>query len=122
MDKFTYHSLTSYYHHVRSKIVPEKGCEHLFFLTTNGSRYRQVHRKITEGMKATGVKDVDLPTPSEFRIVVGTKSISEPSMNDTDYRVVAKHLGHSTATQQWYYEYTTCNSALKAHSKIRGAG
>ena len=34
--------------------------------------------------------------------MVGT--VSAASMDDADYRVVAKHLGHSTATQRRHYE------------------
>ena len=49
-----------------------------------------MHRKITDGMKASRVKEIDLTTSSEVRIVMGTESISTQSMNDADYRVVAK--------------------------------
>ena len=48
--------------------------------------------------------------------MIGTESAA--SMEDADYRIVAKHLGHRTATQQRYYEVATCNSALKAHKKL----
>ena len=29
-----------------------------------------------------------------------------------------EHLGHSTTAQRQYYEYATCDSALKAHKKL----
>ena len=49
--------------------------------------------------------------------MVGTESVT--TMGDADYRTIAKHLGHSTATQQRYYELATCDSAVKAHSKLQ---
>ena len=39
-------------------------------------------------------------------------------MDDADYRVVAKHLGHNVATQQRHYEVATCDGALRAHKRL----
>ena len=47
--------------------------------------------------------------------MVGTESAA--TMDDADYRVVAKHLGHSTATQRRYYEVVTCDGALTGIQK-----
>ena len=117
LDKFTNKLIDSYYNLVRKKIAPSPGYKSLLFLTTNGSKYTQVYRKIDEELKKTGIKRIDIPTPGQYRIMVGTESVT--TMGDADYRTIAKHLGHSTATQQRYYELATCDSAVKAHSKLQ---
>ena len=66
-------------------------------------------------LKELELGELIYPKPSQYRIMVGTESVA--SMDDTDYRVVAKHLGHSTATQRSYYEVATCDGALKAYKK-----
>ena len=38
--------------------------------------------------------------------------------NDTGSRILAKHMGHSQATQQRFHEFATADSALKAHDKL----
>ena len=116
LNKSKDHLLEQYVNLVRTKIETKEGNEDLLFVTTNGSRYNQVFRKIKTELERTGIKNLRIPTPSEHRIVVGTESSG--SMNEADYRVVAKHLGHSTATQRQYYEYATCDNALRAYHKI----
>ena len=69
--------------------------------------------KCTENL---GIRGIDIPTPSQYCIMVGTESAT--SMDDADYKVVAKHLGHSTATQRCHYEAATCDGALKAYKKL----
>ena len=108
--------LDKYYNLVRTKIIPQNNCEQYFFLTTGGGRYMQVYRRMARELKKTGIKGIDIPIPSRYRIMVGTESAA--TMDDADYRVVAKHLGHSTATQRQYYEVATCDGALTAYRKI----
>ena len=116
VSKLANHLLQKYYQLVRTKITPEKDCEKYFFLTTTGSRYTQVYRKMASEFKKTGIRGIDIPTPSQYCIMVGTESAA--SMDDADYRVVAKHLGHSTATQRRHYEAATCDGALRAFRKL----
>ena len=54
--------------------------------------------KCTGKWPVTGIKGIDIPTPSQFSIMIGTESAA--SMDDADYRLVVKHLGHSTATKK----------------------
>ena len=46
VSKLANHLLQKYYQLVRTKITPEKNCEKYFFLTTSGSQYTQVYRKM----------------------------------------------------------------------------
>ena len=117
LDKNTNHLIDKYYHLVRKKITPNPGCESLLFLTTNGCKYTQVFRKIGAEIRRTGIKGIEIPTPGQYRIMVGTESVTK--MDDANYRTIAKHLGHSTATHQRYYELATCDSAVKAHTKLQ---
>ena len=78
--------------------------------------YTQVYRKIVTEIEKTGIKNIYVPTPSKHQIVAGTESFT--CMNGPDYQTVAKHLGHRTDTQRQYYEYTTCDSALRAYQKL----
>ena len=53
---------------------PKDGCEELFFLTSNGSPYKQVYRKIIEAIKASNLS-VTMPLPpSDHRVVISTKA------------------------------------------------
>ena len=49
--------------------------------------------------------------------MVGIESVT--TMDNADYRTVAKHLGHSTAMPQLHYKLATCDSAVKAHTKLQ---
>ena len=64
----------------------------------------------------TGITEIDIPTPSQYRIKVGTECSA--TMDDASYRVVAKHLGNSTDTQRRFYESATCDGALQAYKKL----
>ena len=116
VSKLANQLLDKYYNLVRTRIIPQNNCEQYFFLTTSGGRYTQVYRRMARELKKTGIKGIEIPTPSQYRIMVGTESAA--TMDDADYRVVAKHLGHSTATQRRYYEVATCDGALTAYRKI----
>ena len=60
---------------VRTRLTPKPGCENLFFLTHLGSKYTQVHRKITESINANDVNIAIPPPPSVFRIGMLTKEV-----------------------------------------------
>ena len=50
---------------VRDNLTPQQGCEKLFLLTCNGSKYKQVYRKIVEAIKANNLHVTKPPPPSE---------------------------------------------------------
>ena len=57
VSKLANHLLQKYYQLVRTKITPEKDCEKYFFLTTSGSRYTQVYRKMASELKKLGLEE-----------------------------------------------------------------
>ena len=59
--------LDKYYNLVRTKIIPQNNCEQYFFLTTSGGRYMLVYRRMARELKKTGIKGIDIPTPSQYR-------------------------------------------------------
>ena len=113
LSKLTNQLLDKCYKLVRCKITPQKDCEPYLFLTTSGAKYKQVYRKMATEFRRTGITGIDIPMPSQYRIKVGTESAD--TMDDPSYRVVAKHLGHSTEIQRRFYEPATCDGALQAY-------
>ena len=99
---------------VRDKIQANDDSKHLLFVTTTGKRYTQVYRKLKEVFKEY---KIDLPTPSDYRIVVSTDA--SDFLKDEDYRAVARHLGHSTETSRRFYEIARPDSAVKVHGTIK---
>ena len=67
-------TLLEYKKLIRHHLIPVSGCEHLFFLTPSGTKYTQVYRNIQEADNAKGFKDVALPPPSTYRILMSTKA------------------------------------------------
>ena len=84
-----------------------------FFLTSNGSIYSQVYRRIKETLSIGNLKP---PRPKDYRVVVATDAARE--LNDADLRRVAKHLSHSSETSRKYYEFTNTTDALWAHKTL----
>ena len=113
INKTAENLLHKYCKFVRSKIYPSEGCEQLLFLTTTGKRYTQVYRKIKEQMQK---HDINVPTPSEYRIVVSTEA--SETLLDKQYRALAKHMGHSVETSRRFYEISRPDSAIKVHKAI----
>jgi len=88
------HLLVEYYKNVRQKIrALDFSHSNRFFLTTNGSLYTQVYRRIKDALSVGQLKP---PRPKDYRILVATDAARE--LNDTDLRRVARHLCHSTET------------------------
>ena len=88
----------------------------LFFLTPNGHKYLQVYRKIREAIILNGLKDFVPPPPSMYRILLSTEAAR--NLNDCNLRIVARHLSHSQATSQQYYEFCNTEDATEAHKTI----
>ena len=107
--------LVEYYNHVRKQIrAIEFTNSNRFFLTTNGSLYTQVYRRIKEALSIGRLKP---PRPKEYRILVATDAARE--LDDADLRRVARHLCHSTETSRQYYQFTNTNDSMLAHQAIR---
>ena len=106
--------LNDYYSNIRKRIRPKQFSHtNRFFLTSTGSLYTQVYRRITEALSVGKLKP---PKPKEYRIVVATDAARE--LNDKDLRRVAKHLSHSSETSRKYYEYTNTDDAIFAHQAL----
>ena len=107
--------LVEYYTTVRKRIrAKELINQNRFFLTSNGSLYNQVYRRMNE---ALSIGNLRLPAPKDYRIVVTTDAARE--LNDTDLRRVAKHLSHSSETSRKYYEYSNTSDTILAHKALR---
>ena len=106
--------LNDYYSTIRKRIKP-KSLAHTnrFFLTSTGSLYSQVYRRISEALSIEKLKP---PKPKEYRIVVATDAARE--LNDTELRRVAKHISHSTETSRKYCEFTNINDSILAHKAL----
>ena len=117
ISKSTEELLKKYYCLVRNKVIPDEGCDGLFFLTANGKRYQQVFRKIKEAAVANGFTDILPPPPSKYRILMSTEAAR--TFNDCDLRKVSRHLSHSEQTSRKYYEFADTKDATDAHKKIR---
>ena len=109
--------LKHYYILVRKKLIPDNGCNEVFFLTDNGQRYQQVFRKIREAAVANGFTNVLPPPPSKYRILMSTEAAR--TFNDRDLRKVARHLSHSEQTSRKYDEFANTRDATNAHRKIK---
>ena len=109
--------LAAYKTSIRDHITPISGCENAFFLTPSGSMYTQVYRKIREAVKMNGFKDIKLPPPSEYRILMSTKAARH--LDDTTLRKVQKHLSHSEETSRKYYEFSLTTDATQAHKTLK---
>ena len=117
LDKNDFDHLNDYYKLVRQCIIPKEGCEKYFFLTYQGSQYKQVYRKILESICVNRVT-VTMPPPSkDHRAVISTKTAKVK--NDAKRRKVNRHLCHSDTTSANYYEFTNNDDAIKAHSLIQ---
>ena len=116
ISKTTEQLLRNYYYLVRKKVIPDEGCDELFFLTVNGKRYQQVFRKIKEAARANGFTDILPPPPSKYRILMSTEAAR--TFNDCDLRKVSRHLSHSEQTSRKYYEFSDTKDATDAHQKI----
>ena len=112
--------LMQYKAYVRDHLVPVSGCEKLLFLTSSGTTYTQVYRKICEGVKLNGFDETQLPPPSEYRILMSTKAARH--LDDTTLRKVQKHLSHSEGTSQAYYEFMLTEDATQAHKALKCLG
>lgn len=108
--------LVHYHTLIRTRLTPKAGCEELFFLTHQGSKYTQVYRKITQGINAANLNVVIPPPPSMFRIEMSTKAAQE--LSDSKRRTVVKHMSHSEQTSQQYYEFANIEDAAKAYDEI----
>ncbi|XP_065906802.1 uncharacterized protein [Dysidea avara] len=107
--------LVDYYNKVRRKIRTFNfSNSNRFFLTTNGSLYTQVYRRIKEALSVGRLKP---PRPKDYRILVATDAARE--LNDADLRRVAKHLCHSTETSRRYYQFSNTNDSLLAHQALQ---
>jgi len=102
---------------IRDHLTPATGCDKLFFLTPYGSMYTQVYRKICEAIRINGFKDIDIPPPSNYRILMSTKAARH--LDDTTLRKVQKHLSHSEDTSRKYYEFMLTDDATQAHATLR---
>ena len=106
--------LSEYYTVIRKRIKPKMFIHsNRFFLTSTGSLYTQVYRRISEALSIGKLKP---PLPKEYRVVVATDAARE--LNDADLRRVAKHLNHSSDTSRKYYEYSNFKDAIMAHKVI----
>ena len=117
ISKSTEKLLKKYYYLFRKKIIPDTGCDELFFLTANGKKYDQVFRKIKEAAIINGFNDIIPPPPSKYRILMSTEAARK--FNDCDLRKVARHLSHSEQTSRKYYEFADTKDATDAHNKIK---
>ena len=117
ISKSTEALLKHYYTLVRKKLIPDNGCEDLFFLTANGKQYKQVFWKIKEAAVENGFNDILPPPPSKYRILMSTEAAR--TFNDCDLRKVARHLSHSEQTSRKYYEFANTSDATYAHRKIK---
>ena len=107
--------LVEYYDKVRRKIrALEFSNSNRFFLTTNGSLYTQVYRRIKEALSVGRLKP---PRPKDYRIVVATDAARE--LNDADLRRVSRHLCHSTETSRQYYQFSNTNESVLAHQALQ---
>jgi len=103
--------LVEYYKNVRQKIrALEFSHSNRFFLTTNGSLYTQVYRRIRDALSVERLKP---PRPNDYRVLVATDAARE--LNDTDLRRVSRHLCHSAETSRQCYQFnnTTGSSSSK---------
>ena len=107
--------LVEYYTTIRKRIrAKELIHQNRFFLTTNGSPYDQVYRRMND---ALSIGNLRLPAPKDYRIVVTTDAARE--LNDADLRRLAKHLSHSSETSRKYYEYSNTSDSILAHQALR---
>ena len=65
INKKDFQHILNYKTLVRDKIEPKDGCKEMFFLTSNGSPYKQVYRKIIEAIKASNLSVTMPPPPSD---------------------------------------------------------
>ena len=107
--------LVEYFKNVRQKIrANEFSNSNRFFLTTGGSLYTQVYRRIRDALSVGRLKP---PRPKDYRVVVATDAARE--LNDADLRRVARHLCHSTETSRQYYQFSNTNDSLLAHRALQ---
>ena len=79
--------------------------------------YTKDYRKICEAVKMNGFEDIELPSPSEYRILMSTKAAKH--LDDASLRKVQKHLSHSEETSRKYYEFSLTTDATQAHKTLR---
>ena len=118
VDQEDFSHMLDYKTLVRDYIIPNVGCDDLFFLTHTGARYTQVYRKIVESIHANHLFVTIPPPPSSHRIVVTTSAACSIEW-DLTRRKVNKHLCHSDKTSEQYYEFTNENEAVEAYCHIQ---
>ena len=109
--------LVAYQLLIRDHIIPLSDFKDLFFLTPSGTMYTQVYRKICEALKVNGLEDIELPSPSEYRILMSTKAAKH--LDDASLRKVQKHLSHSEETSRKYYKFPLTTDATQTHKTLR---
>ena len=118
VDSEDFEFLLAYKTLVRDRISPFPGCEHLLFLTHNGSVYNQVYRKILEAIRASNLQVTNPPPPSAHRVVISTE-VARRVQCDLKRRKINKHLSHSDQTSERYYEFTNDDDAAEAYEELQ---
>jgi len=107
--------LVDYYNTVRRKIrALNFSHSNRFFLTTTGSLYTQVYRRMRDALSVGRLKP---PRPKDYRVLVATDAARE--LNDADLRRVSRHLCHSTETSRQYYQFSNTNDSRLAHQALQ---
>jgi len=107
--------LVEYYKKVRQKIrASDFSHSNRFFLTTNGSLYTQVYRRIRDALSVGRLKP---PRPKDYRVLVATDAARE--LNNADLRRVSRHLCHSAEISRQYYQFSNTSDSMLAHQALQ---
>jgi len=109
-----FHYVLCYKTFIRDNITPDTGYEN----TISGAQYNKVYNKIKDGIKRNGLR-VEVPPPPKMNRIVVASNTAQKVKSDAERRKVAKHLCHSTATSERYYEFSNYKDALEAHEIIQ---
>jgi len=86
-------------------------CEQCFFITYQGSQYKQVYYKILKSIRANRINVTMPPPPKDHWADISTKTARVK--NDAMKRKVNRNLCHTDTTSTNYYEFTNNNDAVK---------
>lgn len=114
INETTCEMLRKYYSHFRTRMVAKnEEFAKRFFLSASGSEFR----KITETLQQLALKyNVSLPTPTTYRKVIETAAQRELPADRA--ASIQKHMSHSTATCERYYQFPAISDAIATQNDI----
>jgi len=117
VSKADYQRMKVYKDTIRSRTVPQsEELSHHFFLTHTGNEFKKINEWIQEVSKLYDL-DFSIPNPTVHRKWIDSTAHGE--CNDTEMRVLNKHMSHSEQTSRKHYQKQKPEHALQSVEQIQ---